>query len=74
MRLKQLDGWLAGREFVATNEFTVADFLVTHVLGAGIDESVAKDFPNVLAFQKRCIVRPAWKKSFDAYCDRVEAA
>jgi len=74
MRLKQLDGWLAGREFVATNEFTVADILITHVLGAGTDESVVKDYPNVLAFQKRCIARPAWKKTFDAYCDRVEAA
>jgi glutathione S-transferase len=74
MRLKQLDGWLAGREFVATNEFTVADILMTHVLGAGTDESVVKDYPNVLAFQKRGIARPAWKKTFDAYCDRVEAA
>jgi hypothetical protein len=27
----------------------------------------------VLAFQKRGIARPAWKKTFDAYCDRVEA-
>ena len=74
MRLKQLDGWLAGREFVATDEFTVADLLMTHVLGAGTDESVVKDHPNVLAFQKRCIARPAWKKTFDTYCDRVEAA
>jgi glutathione S-transferase len=47
---------------------------MTHVLGAGTDESVVKDYPNVLAFQKRCIARPAWKKTFDAYCDRVEAA
>ena len=74
MRLKQLDGWLANREFVATDEFTVADILVTHVLGAGIDESAVKDYPNVLAFQQRCSSRPAWKKAFEAYCDRVEAA
>ncbi|RKH40854.1 glutathione S-transferase family protein [Corallococcus sicarius] len=74
MRLKQLDGWLAGREFIATDAFTVADILMTHVLGAGTDESVVKDHPNVLAFQRRCIARPAWKKTFDAYCARVEAA
>lgn len=73
IRLKQLDGWLEGREFVATDAFTVADILVTHVLGGGIDESVVKAYPNVLAFQKRCIARPAWKKTFDAYCERVEA-
>ena len=74
MRLKQLDGWLAGREFVATDAFTVADIVMTHLLGAGTDESVVKDYPNVLAFQRRCIARPAWKKTFDAYCGRVEAA
>lgn len=48
--------------------------MVTRVLGAGIDEDVVKDYPNVLAFQKRCTARPAWKKTFDAYCHRVEAA
>jgi glutathione S-transferase len=32
MRLKQLDGWLDGRQFVATEDFTVADILMTHVL------------------------------------------
>jgi glutathione S-transferase len=74
MRLRQLDGWLAGRAFVATDAFTVADILMTHVLGAGTDERVVKDYPHVLAFQKRCIARPAWKKAFDAYCSRVEAA
>ena len=73
MRLKQLDGWLAGREFVATDAFTVADILMTHVLGAGTDERVVRDYPNVLAFQRRCIARPAWKKTLGAYCDRVEA-
>jgi glutathione S-transferase len=44
MRLKQLDGWFENREFIATDEFTVADILMT-----------------------------AWKKTFDAYCERVEA-
>src|ERR1041384_7620030 len=35
MRLKQLDGWLDDRKFVATDDFTVADILMTHVLDAG---------------------------------------
>src|ERR1051326_3914070 len=29
-RLKELDGWLAGRQFIATDDFTVADILMTH--------------------------------------------
>ena len=74
LRLKQLDGWLANREFVATDEFTVADILMTHVLGGGTDQNLLKPCPNVLAYQKRCTERPAWKKTIDAYCERVEAA
>jgi glutathione S-transferase len=75
MRVKQLDGWLANRQFIATDEFTVADILMSHVLSAAsTDQSLLEPYPNVLAFQKRCAERPAWKKTLDAYCERVEAA
>jgi glutathione S-transferase len=37
-RLKELERWLAGREFVATGDFTVADILMSHVLSAGIKD------------------------------------
>jgi len=30
--------------------------------------------PNILAYRARCTGRPAWKKTLDAYCQRVEAA
>ena len=73
MRLEQLDGWLANREFIATDEFTVADILMTHVVSGGTDQSLVKPHANVLAYQKRCPDRPMWKKTIDAYCDRVEA-
>lgn len=73
MRLRQLDGWLDGRQFVATDEFTVADILMTHVLGGGTDSGLVSRFPNVVAFRKRCMDRPAWKKTLDAYNARVEA-
>ena len=74
MRLKQLDGWLTNRQFIATDEFTVADILMTHVLDAGIREEVLKPFTNVLAYRARCTDRAAWKKTVDAYDARVEAA
>lgn len=73
MRLEQLDGWLADRKFVATDDFTVADILMTHVLGGGTDSELVGRFPNVVAFRKRCMDRPAWKKTLDAYFARVEA-
>jgi glutathione S-transferase len=74
MRVEQLDGWLAGREFIATDDFTVADILMTHVLASGIDQEALKPYGNIRAYVARCTERPAWKKSINAYCQRVEAA
>src|SRR5687767_5329767 len=53
MRLKQLDGWLAKRQFIATDDFTVADILMTHVLDAGTDRSLLEPYANVLAYRRR---------------------
>lgn len=72
-RLGELDGWLAGRQFIATDEFTVADILMTHVLGGGTDPKLLEPHPHILAYRKRCMDRPAWKRTIDAYCERVEA-
>ena len=73
-RLKQLDGWLASRQFIATDGFTVADILMTHVLGGGTDQELLKPYANILAYRARCTERPAWKKTLGAYSERVEAA
>ena len=74
MRIRQLDGWLAGRQYIATDDFTVADILMTHVLGGGTDPELLKPYGNVLAYRARCTGRPAWKKTLDAYFERVEPA
>jgi glutathione S-transferase len=73
MRIAQLDGWLADRPFIATDDFTVADILMTHVLGGGTDPTLLEPYPNVRAYRARCTDRPAWKKALAAYCERVEA-
>lgn len=72
MRLEQLDAWLANRQFVATEEFTVADILMTHVLGGGTDPELLKPRPNILAYRARCTERPAWKRTLETYLARVE--
>lgn len=73
-RLGQLDGWLEKRTFVATDDFTVADILMTHVLSAGsTDQALLKPFPHVCAYQARCLARPGWQRTLDAYRERVEA-
>ncbi|MGM9483124.1 glutathione S-transferase family protein [Roseateles sp. NT4] len=70
-----LEGWLAGRQFVATAEFSIADILMAHVLSAGVkDESLIEAYPGLVAYRDRCLARPAWQRAFKAYCERVEAA
>jgi glutathione S-transferase len=72
--LKNLELWLADREFVATDEFTVADILMAHVLHSGIkDVTLIAPYPGVMAYRDRCLARPAWKKTIEAYFARVEA-
>jgi glutathione S-transferase len=73
MRLKQLDGVLANREFIATDEFTVADILMAHVLTAASNQGLLQSYANLVAYRARCIERPAWKKTIAAYMERVEA-
>lgn len=75
MRLAHLDGWLADRAFIATDTFTVADIVMTHVLSAGsTDKALLEPHAHVRAYLVRCTARPAWQQALDAYCDRVEAA
>lgn len=72
--LKNLERWLTDREFVATNEFTVADLLMAHVLHSGIkDDKLIAPYAGVLAYRDRCLARPAWQRTFEKYCARVEA-
>jgi glutathione S-transferase len=74
MRLKQLDGWLTQRQYIATDDFTVADILMTHVLDAGTDQAMLQPYPSLLAYRARCTERPAWKKTLEAYYQRVQPA
>ena len=71
--LGNLERWLAGRSFVATAEFTVADILMAHALSGIKDVGLITPYPGVVAYRDRCLARPAWKRSLDAYLARVEA-
>jgi glutathione S-transferase len=71
--LKNLERWIADRDFVATERFTVADILMAHVLSVIKDEQLIAPYPKVVAYRDRCLARPAWKRIMEAYCARVEA-
>ena len=72
MRLQQLDGWLANRQFVATEDFTVADILMTHVVD--VHQEKLEPFTHLRSYYARNTARPAWKKTLDAYRERVQPA
>ncbi len=72
--LGNLERWLDGREFVATDAFTVADILMAHTLDEIKDDAMLKPYPRVKAYRERCFARPAWKRTIDSYCARVAAA
>ena len=73
--LGNLERWLADRTFVATEDFSVADILMAHVLSSGVkDEGLIAPYAAVTAYRDRCLARPAWKRTIEAYCARVEPA
>jgi len=70
--LADLDRWLAHRELVATDAFTVADILMSLTLNECKDAKLFEPHAHVRAYRDRCLARPAWRRTFDAYCARVE--
>ena len=73
LRLGQLDGWLANREFIAANEFTVADILMAHVVSGGTDQGLLAPYVNLRSYRDRCMARASWQRVLDSYVSRVEA-
>lgn len=69
-----LERWLSGREFVAVDRFTIADILMTHVIGVEAEAELLAPYARVRAYIDRCRARPAWHRALDAYCARVQAA
>ncbi|MBC7605021.1 MAG: glutathione S-transferase family protein [Ramlibacter sp.] len=71
--VSNLDGWLEKREWIATNDFTVADILMAHVLTGIKDGSPLAKHKHVIAYRDRCFARPAWKRAMESYMARVVA-
>ena len=68
-----LERWLKGREFVATDNFTVVDIVMSHVLAEVRDERLLEPFENIRSYRDRCVSRAAWRRTMEKYLARVEA-
>lgn len=60
---------LTDREWIATDEFTVADILLTSVLREIRKTDLMKPFPRVLAYYDRTQSRPAWNRALTTYAE-----
>lgn len=64
---------LEGREWIAADEFTVADILLASVLRAVRKTELLDQYPNLRAFRSRAFARPAWERTLVSYAERVGA-
>jgi glutathione S-transferase len=62
-RLAVLSEWLAGRDYLEENRFTVADLLMTTVLRMPRHTDLVAQMPVLEAYRQRCEARPAFKKA-----------
>ena len=71
-RLAALDNELAGRAYLAGDEFTAPDILMTSVLRFIQHTDLLDGAPNVAAYKARCDGRPAWKKVLAEHEKRLD--
>ncbi len=69
--LGDLERRLQGREWVACDDFTVADIMMAGVLRTIRKTDLMEPFPTVKAYYERCQTRPAWERTLALYAERM---
>jgi glutathione S-transferase len=72
-RLASLDPELAGRSYLLGDEFAAPDILMSATLRLIQHTDLLDAAPNVAAYKARCEARPAWRKIYAAYEQRLAA-
>lgn len=62
---------LEGREWIATDEFTVADIIMAGVLRGIRKTALMEPFPRLRAYFERCQARPAWQRTLVSCSERM---
>jgi glutathione S-transferase len=70
--LTALEKRLDGRGYIACEDFSVADILMTLVLWEIRKTDLLDGFPNVKTYFRRCQDRPAWERTRRAYEERLQ--
>jgi glutathione S-transferase len=62
---------LEGREWIACDDFTVADIMMASVLRGIRKTDLMEPFPRTKAYYQRAHARPAWQRTLDLYAQRL---
>lgn len=62
---------LAGREWIANDDFSAADIVTTGVLRTIRKTDLLEPFPRTKSHYERCIARPAWERTLEAAAKRL---
>lgn len=69
--LQGLERRLEGREWIATEDFTVADLSLACVLRMARKTDLVKEYPRLQAYYHRAFSRPAWERARETYARRL---
>jgi len=72
-RLADLDAYLGAQHYLLGHEFTVPDILMSAVLRLIQHTDLLDALPNLARYKERCEARPAWRKIYAAYEQRLAA-
>ena len=72
-RLGELQTALADRHWLVGKGFTIADLMMASVLKIARDLKLLDPFPALVAYQDRCLDRPAYRKAIADQCAAIEA-
>lgn len=62
---------LQGREWIALDEFTVADIAMASVLRTIRQTDLMQPFPGIKSYFERCHARPAWQRTLSLAAERL---
>jgi glutathione S-transferase len=69
--LRDLERRLEDREWIACDDFTVADIMMAGVLRGIRKSDLIHAFPKVKGYLERCQARPAWQRTLGLYAERL---
>ncbi len=71
-RLEQLQTALGERTWLVGDTFTIADLMMSSILKIARRLDLLAGFPTLLAYQDRCLDRPAYRKAVADQCATID--